>query len=333
LWARAQSLIRRRFSPGLVQMRAVVTGAAGFIGSTLTDLLLEEGHEVVAVDNFDDYYSGKMRFLGRHLENPSFKLLETDILDLDALRQSFEDADVVFHLAAQAGVRISVKDPLRSHHANTTGTLNVLLAARDEGVRRVVSSSSSSVYGNAVRLPAKETDPAVPVSPYAASKLAAEYYCSLFYKLYGLESVSLRYFTVYGPRQRPDMAIRIFTDRALDGKRPQIFGDGEQTRDFTFITDVVDAIRRCADCPDPRGEPLNVCSGSTVSVNQVVGSILKAVGREDLRPEYLPPQPGDVDHTWGDNSKAKDLLGWEPKVKIDEGLLRFVQWYKEVGRA
>jgi len=310
-----------------------VTGAAGFIGSTLTDLLLSEGHEVVAVDNFDDYYSGKMRFLTPHLESPSFRLLETDILDLDALRQSFEDADVVFHLAAQAGVRISVKDPMRSHHANTTGTLNVLLAARDEGVKRVVSSSSSSVYGNAVRLPARETDPAVPISPYAASKLAAEYYCSLFYQLYGLESVSLRYFTVYGPRQRPDMAIRIFTDRALDGKRPQIFGDGEQTRDFTFISDVVSAIRRCADCPDPKGEPLNICSGSTVSVNEVVGSILKAVGREDLEPEYLPPQPGDVDHTWGDNSKAGSLLDWQPKVSIDEGLLRFVRWYKEFGRA
>jgi UDP-glucose 4-epimerase len=313
-------------------MRAVVTGAAGFIGSTLTDLLLAEGHEVVAVDNFDDYYSGKMRFLGKHLDNDAFRLEEVDIMDIDALRQSFEDAEVVFHLAAQAGVRISVKDPMRSHHANTTGTLNVLLAARDEGVRRVISSSSSSVYGNAVRLPAREDDPTVPVSPYAASKLAAEYYCSLFYKLYGLESVSLRYFTVYGPRQRPDMAIRIFTDRALDGKRPQIFGDGEQRRDFTFITDVVDAIRRCSDCPDPKGEPLNVCSGSAVTVNHVVRLILKATGREDLEPEYLPPQPGDVDHTWGDNSKAKRLLGWEPKVRIDEGLRRFVEWYRKEGR-
>jgi UDP-glucose 4-epimerase len=273
-----------------------------------------------------------MRFLSRHLDNKAFKLMEIDINDIDALRQSFEDADVVFHLAAQAGVRISVQDPMRSHHANTTGTLNVLLAARDEGVKRVVSSSSSSVYGNAVRLPAREEDPTVPVSPYAASKLAAESYCTLFYKLYGLESISLRYFTVYGPRQRPDMAIRIFTDRALDGKRPQIFGDGEQTRDFTFITDVVDAIRRCADCPDPKGEPLNICSGSTVSVNQVVRSILKAVGREDLEPEYLPPQQGDVDHTWGDNTKARRLLGWGPKVKIDEGLHRFVEWYVKEGK-
>ncbi len=313
-------------------MRAVVTGAAGFIGSSLADLLLMEGHEVVAVDNFDDYYSGKMRFLGRHLGSEAFRLREIDILDLDALRHSFEGADVVFHLAAQAGVRVSVRDPLRSHHVNTTGTLNVLLAARDGGVKRVISSSSSSVYGNAVRLPVREEDRTVPISPYAVSKLAAEHYCSLFYQLYGLESISLRYFTVYGPRQRPDMSIRIFTDRALDGKRPQVFGDGEQTRDFVFITDVVDAIRRCADCPDLRGGPLNVCSGFTVSINRVVSSILKEVGREDLEPEYLPPQPGDVGHTWGDNSKAKRLLGWEPQVNIDEGLRRFVDWYRKEGR-
>jgi UDP-glucose 4-epimerase len=314
-------------------MRAVVTGAAGFIGSTLTDRLLAEGHEVVAVDNFDDYYSGKMRFLRRHLENERFRLLEIDILDLDALRRSFEGADVVFHMAAQAGVRISVRDPLKAHHANTTGTLHVLLAARDAGVRRVINSSSSSVYGNAVRLPAREEDPTVPISPYAASKLAAEHYCRLFHSLYGLESVSLRYFTVYGPRQRPDMAIRIFTDRALDGKRPQIYGDGEQTRDFTFITDVVDAIMRCADCPDLKGAPLNICSGSTVSVNQVVHAILKTVGREDITPEHLPPQPGDVDHTWGDNTRARELLEWEPKVGIEEGLARFIEWYRTVGRA
>ena len=210
--------------------------------------------------------------------------------------------------------------------------MNVLLAARDEGVRRVVSSSSSSVYGNAVRLPAREEDPTVPISPYAASKLAAEQYCRLFYELYGLQSVSLRYFTVYGPRQRPDMAIRIFTDRALDGLRPQIFGDGEQTRDFTFVSDVVDAIRRCADCPDPKGGALNICSGSTVSVNQVVSSILKAVGREDLEPEHLPSQPGDVDHTWGDSGKARELLGWQPKIMMDEGLGRFVDWYRTVGK-
>lgn len=310
-------------------MKVAVTGAAGFIGSTLTDRLLQDGHHVVAVDNFDDYYSGKMRFLEPHLGDDSFELHQVSILEQKELERSFRGVEVVFHLAAQAGVRISVKDPMRSHQANATGTLSVLLAAREAGARRVVSSSSSSVYGNARKLPVSETDVAIPVSPYAASKLSAEMYCRLFYELYGLESISLRYFTVYGPRQRPDMAIRIFTDRALKGLPPQIFGDGEQTRDFTYIDDVVDAVYRCASCPDPKGEPLNVCSGRTVKVNHVVTEILKATGRTDLRPEHLGTQQGDVDHTWGDNSKAKALLDWGPKVGIEEGIRRFVEWYKD----
>ncbi|MFA5314031.1 MAG: GDP-mannose 4,6-dehydratase [Methanomassiliicoccales archaeon] len=308
-------------------MRIAVTGAAGFIGSTLTDRLLEIGHDVVAIDNFDDYYSGKMRFLEPHLKDPRFSLHEVSILSTDDMRHLFEGVDVVYHLAAQAGVRISVKDPMRSHQANATGTLSVLLAARDASVKRVVSSSSSSVYGNSKVRPVNEDMVLKPVSPYAASKLAAEDYCRLFYDLYGLQTMSLRYFTVYGPRQRPDMAIRIFTDRALKGLRPQIFGDGEQTRDFTYIDDVVDAIIRCGTCPDPKGRPLNICSGRTVTVNQVVKGILNATGREDLVPEYLPPQQGDVDHTWGDNKNAKELLGWTPKVTIEEGVKRFVQWY------
>jgi UDP-glucose 4-epimerase len=310
-------------------MKVAVTGAAGFIGSTLTDRLLQDGHHVIAVDNFDDYYSGKMRFLEPHLGDDSFELHQVSILEQKELERSFEGVEVVFHLAAQAGVRISVKDPMRSHQANATGTLSVLLAAREAGAKRVVSSSSSSVYGNARKLPVSETDVAIPVSPYAASKLSAEMYCRLFYELYGLESISLRYFTVYGPRQRPDMAIRIFTDRALKGLPPQIFGDGEQTRDFTYIDDVVDAVYRCASCADPKGEPLNVCSGRTVKVNHVVTEVRKATGRTDLRPEHLATQQGDVDHTWGDNSKAKALLDWGPKVSIEEGIRRFVDWYKD----
>ncbi len=311
-------------------MKVALTGAAGFIGSTLADRLLQEGHHVVAIDNFDDYYSGKMRFLEPHVGKGSFELHRSSILDQAEMARLFQGVEVVYHLAAQAGVRISVKDPMRSHQANATGTLSVLLAAKEAGVRRVVSSSSSSVYGNARKLPVSETDQAIPVSPYAASKLSAEMYCRLFYELYGLQSVSLRYFTVYGPRQRPDMAIRIFTDRALKGLRPQIFGDGEQTRDFTYVDDVVDAVYRCGSCPDPKGEPLNICSGRTVTVNHVVSEILKATRRTDLKPEHLGTQQGDVDHTWGDNRKARELLGWQPKVSIEEGIARFVSWYEEM---
>ena len=309
-------------------MKAAVTGAAGFIGSTLTDRLLADGYEVVAVDNFDDYYSGKMRFLEPHLGDPKFTLHETNINDREALVRCFDGCDVVFHMAAQAGVRVSVKDPMRSHEANATGTLNVLLAAKEVGITRVVSSSSSSVYGNAKSLPVTELDMAVPVSPYAASKLGAEFYSRLFHELYGMETISLRYFTVYGPRQRPDMAIRIFTDRALKGLPPLIYGDGTQTRDFTYVDDVVEAVLRCATCADPNGEPLNICSGRTVELNDVVHEILRVVGREDLQPQHLPAQAGDVDRTWGDNRKAKALLGWEPTVSIEEGIARFVEWYR-----
>jgi len=310
-------------------MKAIVTGAAGFIGSTLVDKLLGEGNEVVAVDNFDDYYAGKMKFLEPHLSHKDFKLHRIDILDLELLKRSFEGGDIVFHLAAQAGVRFSVANPLKVHNVNTTGTLNVLIAARDKGIAKVVNSSSSSVYGNATHLPVKEDDAPSPVSPYAVSKLAAEIYCRLFFELYGLPSVSLRYFTVYGPRQRPDMAIRIFTDRALRGLRPQIFGDGEQTRDFTFVHDAVDAIYRCTHLKNMDGSAMNICSGRTISVNKVVSAVLKATGREDLKPEYMPHQQGDVDHTWGDNAKARKQLGWEPRTDMNEALKKFVEWYVE----
>ncbi|MGD0817706.1 MAG: NAD-dependent epimerase/dehydratase family protein [Methanomassiliicoccales archaeon] len=310
-------------------MKAVVTGGAGFIGSTLVDRLLGEGNEVIAVDNFDDHYSGKRRFLLSHVGKDGFRLDEVDVLDLNSLRRSVEGADVVFHLAAQAGAGISARNPTKAHMANTTGMLNVLLAAKNAGVRRVISSSSSSVYGNARSLPVKETDPAVPISPYAASMLAGEEYCRLFYDLYELQSVSLRYFTVYGPRQPPGTAIMVFAERVLSGQRPQIYGDGNQTGDFTFVSDVVDAIRRSADCPDPKGRPLNICSGLPITENQVVMRILGAAGRPDLEPEHLPAQEGDVEQLWGDNTMAKEILDWEPKFPLEKGLIELVEWYKK----
>lgn len=312
-------------------MKVVITGAAGFIGSNLTELLLSRGHEVAGVDNFDEYYSGKAAFLEKSVSNPRFSLVEADILDLDRMKGIVRGADAVVHLAAQAGVRFSVKDPLRSHMVNVVGTMNVLLASLEGGVMRVVNSSSSSVYGNAERYPVAEADPTHPVSPYATSKLAAEIYCRQFYELYGLDTVSLRYFTVYGPRQRPDMAIRIFTQQILAGQPPRIFGDGEQTRDFTYVSDVVAAIEAALKAPALRGAALNISGGRTVTVNELVDSLLRICGRPDLRPVYLPAQPGDVDHTWGDPSLAKQMLGWEAKVGIGEGLRRYVDWYKSNG--
>jgi UDP-glucose 4-epimerase len=309
-------------------MRTVVTGGAGFIGSTLVDRLLEEGHEVVAVDNFVDRYSGKMRFLQPHEGREGFRLDEIDIHDMNGLRRSLEGAEVVFHLAAQTIDRAQAKDPVKAQMASTAGTLNVLLAAKNAGVRRVVSSSSSSVYGNTRSLPVRETDPTFPSTPDATSKLAGEEYCHLFYDMYGLQTVSLRYFSVYGPRQRPGTMIQTFTERALSGQNPQISGDGERTADLTFISDVVEATLRSADCPDPKGQPINICSGRAITENQVAMMIVSAAGRPDLEPEHLPAQRGDPDHNSGDNSRAKELLNWEPRVQMETGLVRFVDWYK-----
>lgn len=307
----------------------LVTGAAGFIGSSLVDRLLEEGYRVTALDNFNDYYSGKMQFLRPHSDNPDFELIEGDILDGELVNRCMTNTDVVFHLAAQAGVRFSVDNPMRTHQINVNGTMNVLEAARNKGVKRVINASSSSVYGDPDALPVSEDTALNPISPYAASKLSAEAYCRLYADLFGVETISLRYFTVYGPRQRPDMAIRTFVDRVRKGLPPQIFGDGEQSRDFTYISDVVDANCLAMACPSPDGRVLNICSGHNIKINELVHLILDIMDAEDVSPEYLPEQPGDVDHTWGDNSLAKDVLGWEPSVSLKRGLTDFIEWYDE----
>lgn len=313
-------------------MRVLVTGCAGFIGSHLVKELLALGHEVVGLDNMDDYYLGKIAVLEGLRGHRSFRFIMGDILDLPTLTEAMEGVGAVVHLAAQAGVGFSVLDPMRSHRVNVVGTLNVLEAAREAGVKRMVNSSSSSVYGNPLRMPTDEGTPADPISPYGASKLSAEAYCRLYHHLYGMETISLRYFTVYGPHQRPDMAIRLFADRIAGGERPQIFGDGEQTRDFTFIDDVTRAIILAMDCPHPSAQAINICCGRGISVNRLVRMMLEKMGREDLEPEYLPPKPGDVQHTLGDNSLARRLLGWAPRFDIEEGLDRFLAWFEGMNR-
>ncbi|NLI74088.1 MAG: NAD-dependent epimerase/dehydratase family protein [Euryarchaeota archaeon] len=308
-------------------MKVIITGAAGFIGSNLTERLLNEDHEVIGIDNFDDYYSGKSLFLEQSMAHPNFSLIHGDILNLQLLKETMKGADVVIHLAAQAGVRISVKDPLKSHMVNTVGTLNVLMASLDGGVKRVINSSSSSVYGNIDDRSVTEEDLVIPVSPYATSKLAAEIYCRQFYELYGLDTVSLRYFTVYGPRQRPDMAIRIFTESILNGLPPKIYGDGEQSRDFTYVDDVVAAICSAMSAPELKGVPINISGGKPITINRLVSELQAICGRTDLDPIYFPPQPGDVNHTWGDPTLAIKLLNWKARTGIREGLRNYVEWY------
>jgi UDP-glucose 4-epimerase len=302
----------------------VVTGGAGFIGSYLVERFINDGHDVLCLDNFDNYYNPAIKRdnVTRFKNKENFTLLKGDILDRDMVHKALNGADCVFHLAAQAGVRASVKDPIKVHEINTEGTLNILQAALDCGVKRVVYASSSSVYGTVEYLPFDESHPRVPVSPYGLSKLMAEEYCRIFSEIYGLETVSLRYFTVYGPRMRPDLAISIFANRALQDLPLEIFGPGEKTRDFTYIDDVVCANALAMKCN--RGV-FNIGSGHRISVKelaeliiQLTGSRSKVVFREDAR--------GDAQHTWANTDRAKAKLGWCSKVGIEEGLKRYIKW-------
>lgn len=313
------------FSEGK-RISIVVTGGAGFIGSCLVERLINDGHDVLCLDNFDDYYDPgiKQNNVARFMDRDNFTLLKGDILDRDLVYKALKGADYVFHLAAQAGVRASVENPLKVHEINTTGTLNILWAALDCGVKKVVYASSSSVYGKVEYLPFDEAHPRVPVSPYGLSKLMAEEYCRIFNEIYGLEAVSLRYFTVYGPRMRPDLAISIFTKSALHNLPLEIFGTGEKTRDFTYIDDVV-----CANLLAMRskGGVFNIGSGKRISVKelaemiiQLTGSRSKIVFREDAR--------GDAQHTWANTDRARGELGWASGVGIEEGLKRYIKWLR-----
>ena len=310
-------------------MRAVVTGSTGFIGSRLVDGLLEEGDEVLALDDLRDTRSRKVHFLPPRLRKEGYRFEAADFLDPNSLRCLIKDAEVVFHLAGTTDLKMSDEENMRQNRASTAGTLNMLLAAKNAGVKRVVMSSSSAVYGNAVPLPVKESDPVVTSSPEAKSCLAAEEYCRLFHDGYGLQTVSLRFFDVYGPGQRPDRDIGVMTERVLKGQNPQIHGDGDRRLDLTFITDAVDAVRLCAHCPDLKGGPLNICSGRTTTMNQIAQDILEATGRTGLEPEHLPPGQAEAGHILGDNTLAKELLGWEPETSIRQGVAQLVEWYKK----
>lgn len=307
-------------------MRCLVTGGAGFIGSHLCECLLHKG-EVVCLDNFDPYYSPqvKKKNIKSLLQHPDFKLVEGSILDKQLLPGLFEGVDYVFHNAAQAGVRVSVENPAKTHEVNATGMLNVLEAAVDSGVKKVINASSSSVYGKVSYLPFDEKHPNFPVSPYGVSKLAAEHYCRVFNEIYGLETISLRYFTVFGPRMRPDLAINIFTRKALNNEPIEIFGDGKKTRDFTYIDNVVEANMLAMG----HGSGIyNIGGGVRVNINELAEKIVAIVGSES-KIIYSKAVKGDAEHTWADVSKARKELGYLPRIGLDEGLKRYVQWYKE----
>jgi len=313
--------------------KVLVTGAAGFIGSHVCEALVVRGHEVVGVDNFDDFYprAVKQRNLEALRANRAFRLIEADVareaVPLDGVR-------AVVHLAAKAGVRPSLDDPAAYVEANVTGTARVLDAARRAGIARVVFGSSSSVYGDATPAPFAEDAPAVePISPYAASKRAAELLAHAFAHLYPMRIVCLRFFTVYGPRQRPDLAIHRFTDRIARGQAIRMHGDGSSERDYTYISDAVDgvlaALTRSGDRgPEAAFELLNIGGGARVRLDRLIALIAAALGREP-RIERHPDQPGDVRLTAADLHRAERALSYRPKVGIEDGIRNFVRWYEE----
>ena len=310
--------------------KIIITGGAGFIGSHIAERCVSEGHEVVIIDNMDDYYSPalKKKNIDYVSKFGTVIFIRGDITNLEFLRGVIDDdVDYVFHEAAQAGVRISVENPFKPNNINVVGTLNVLQASIDSNVKRVINASSSSVYGKVEHLPFDEKHPTQPVSPYGVSKLAAEHYCRVFYEVYGLPTVSLRYFTVYGPRMRPDLAISIFTGKMLKNEPITIFGDGGQTRDFTYIEDIAAMNMRLLDTNRADGKVMNIGSGNRISVNDLVEYLKGLIGSSSVV-NYTDVQKGDATHTLADVGVAKELIGYEPSVGIGEGLERFVEWYK-----
>ena len=310
-------------------MRVVVTGAAGFIGSHLCERLLADGHEVVGIDSFSDYYERplKERNLEVALENPNFALEELD-LHHAYVRKALRGANAVFHLAGQPGVRPSWGDHFdRYVQDNIVATQRLLEALRHVEVERLVFASSSSVYGDAEMYPTKETALPRPVSPYGMTKLAAEHLVFVYMRNFGIPATSLRYFTVYGPRQRPDMAFKLFMQALVGNEEIEIFGDGEQTREFTFVSDAVDGTVKAMSA-DVTGSIINLGGGSRVTVNRVLATLEEITGLRARR-KLLPAAPGDPRHTGASINVAREKLGWEPRVSLRDGLARQWRWFEE----
>jgi nucleoside-diphosphate-sugar epimerase len=301
----------------------LVTGGAGFIGSHLTEALVRRGHAVRVLDNLS---TGKRRNL-EHINGVEF--IEGDLADLSACVRAVQGIDYVLHQAAIPSVPRSVKDPISSNRANIDGSLNILVAARDAGVRRLVYAGSSSAYGDTPTLPKREDMPTRPLSPYALQKLVAEQYCQMFTALYGLETVTIRYFNVFGPRQDPGSAysgvISLFSTALLEGRQPTIYGDGEQTRDFTYVANVVDGVLRACEAPNASGEVINVATGGRISLNDLLRTMNAIVGTS-IEPIFAEGRTGDVRDSQADISKAQTLLGYTPTVGLEDGLRDTLDW-------
>jgi len=305
----------------------VITGGAGFIGSNIARKLYDENKVTI----LDDLSTGHIENIQSMLDEEKIDFVKGSITDLSLVQDVFSDTDIVFHEAAIPSVPRSVDDPIKSNNANINGTLNVLVAARDNNVQKVVYASSSSVYGDSPSLPKHEEMTPNPLSPYAVNKLAAEYYCQVFTGVYGLKTVALRYFNVFGPYQDPAGAyaavIPKFIDLISQGKSPIIYGDGSQSRDFTFIDNVVQANIKAAENPDISGV-FNAACGTKITVNDLAKELMNIIGREvDIT--YEPPRTGDILHSLADSSKAKNSFGYEPTVSINDGLKETVAWFQK----
>jgi len=310
----------------------LVTGGAGFIGSNLTEALLQRGHSVRVLDDFS---TGKRENLIFNKIYPSLEIVEGDISDLNTCQKTIKGIEYVFHQAALPSVQRSVEDPKTSHAVNAEGTLNVLLAAKEEGIKRLIYASSSSIYGDTPTLPKHEGMPSDPLSPYALQKYIGEQYCRLFYQLYGLETVSLRYFNIFGPKQDPNSiysaVIPKFIDALLHDRPPIIFGDGEQSRDFTYIENVVQANLLAMSAEHVQGEAVNIACGKRSSLNELL-NVLKRILESKLPPVYQEPRQGDVRHSLADIHKGKEIINYEPTVGVEMGLEKTVDFFRKTLR-
>lgn len=312
----------------------LITGGAGFIGSHLVDLLLDEGDwHVSVVDDFNDFYDPaiKRSNVKPLLENPNYRLFEADIRDKPALEKIFAETSfaTIVHLAARAGVRPSLEQPLLYTETNINGTMNLLEVARAHGTKQFVFGSSSSVYGINAKVPFSEDDPIrQPISPYAATKAAGELLCHAYSHLYGIRAVCLRFFTVYGPRQRPDLAIHKFAKLISAGKPIPVFGDGTTRRDYTFIDDIISGVRAAIDYDQSEYEVINLGESRTVELRELISLIEKELGAT-AQIDRQPLQPGDVPQTFADVAKARRLLGYNPQTQIEAGIQRFVEWFRD----
>ena len=311
-------------------MNILITGGAGFIGSTFADKMLKEDNKIIVIDNFNDYYSPKLKEnnIKHNLNNKNYKLYRGDICDKSLLEKIFDEnkIDVVVHIAALAGVRPSIDNPLSYVKNNIEGTVNILEVMKENNVKKIVFASSSSIYGNCLEEKfLEDLKVSEPISPYAASKSACEQFLYTYSKLYDIQVVALRFFTVFGPRQRPDLAIRKFIDLIKEDKPIPVYGDGTTIRDYTYIDDIVDGIIGAINYNDTQYEIINLGGGAPVSLNQMIETIEKVLNKK-AKIERLPMQPGDVNKTAADITKAKKLLNYNPKTSFESGIIKFIEW-------